>query len=102
MESTPEVTNSFRPLHDRVLIERIAAAEKQGLIFIPDTAKEPPTEGIVVAMGKGFRHPDGTRHPIDLAVGERVLFNKFTGTELMLNGKLHIVVKDTEILGVME
>lgn len=100
MEQTPEVT-SIRPMGPRVLIERIEAADKIGLIIVPDTAKEKPTEGIVRRVGTGARNNDGTVTPIDLAPGDRVLFNKFAGTELTIEGKEHILIEDHHVLGVL-
>src|SRR5207245_8919316 len=93
----------FRPLHDRVLIRRVEAEEKSaGGIIIPDTAKEKPMEGEVVAVGPGARGEDGTLHPLDVKAGDRVLFGKWSGTEIKLDGEDLIIMKESDIMGVLE
>ena len=93
----------FRPLQDRVLIRRIEEEEKTaGGIIIPDTAKEKPMEGEVIAAGPGRRGDDGTLHPLDVKVGDRVLFGKWSGTEIKIDGEDFVVAKETDIMGVVE
>ena len=92
----------FRPLQDRVLVRRLASEEKTvGGIVIPDTAKEKPIEGEVVAVGPGLRDKDGTLHPPAVAVGDRVLFGKWSGTEIKLDGEELVVMKESDIFGVL-
>jgi chaperonin GroES len=92
----------FRPLHDRVLIRRVESEEKTvGGIIIPDTAKEKPMEGEVVAAGPGARGEDGKIQPMDVKAGDRVLFGKWSGTEVKLEGEELIIMKESDIMGVM-
>lgn len=93
---------TFRPLHDRVLVKRIEAEEKtkSGLI-IPDTAKEKPMEGEVVSVGSGIRQENGTVTPLDVKAGDRVLFGKWSGTEIKLNNQDFIVMKESDIMGIL-
>ena len=92
----------FRPLHDRVVLKRIDAEDKTaGGIIIPDTAKEKPSEGEVVAVGSGGRDEAGKLIPIDLKVGDRVLFGKWSGTEVKLDGQDLLIMKESDILGVL-
>ena len=94
---------SFRPLHDRVLIRRVEAEEKTaGGIIIPDTAKEKPMEGEVVAVGPGVRGEDGKIQPLDVKAGDRVLFGKWSGTEIKLDGEDLIIMKESDIMGVID
>jgi len=93
---------NFKPLHDRVLVERIEPEDKTaGGIIIPDTAKDKPTEGKVVAVGKGIRGKDGSHLPLDVKPGDRVLFGKWSGTEITLEGKDYLVMKESDIIGVV-
>jgi chaperonin GroES len=93
---------NFTPLHDRVLVRRVEAEEKTaGGIIIPDTAKEKPQEGEVVAVGRGARDEDGDRIEMDVKVGDRILFGKWSGTEVKLNGEDLIIMKESDILGLM-
>jgi chaperonin GroES len=93
---------AFRPLHDRVVIRRVEAEEKTlGGIIIPDTAKEKPMEGEVVAVGPGARGEDGKVQPLDVKAGDRVLFGKWSGTEVKLDGEDLIIMKESDIMGVM-
>ena len=95
--------NGFRPLHDRVLVRRIEAEEKtRGGIIIPDTAKEKPIEGEVLAVGPGARDDSGRIVPLDVKVGDRVLFGKWAGTEVLIDGEERIIMKEFDILGVVE
>ena len=93
---------AFRPLHDRVLIRRVESEEKTaGGIIIPDTAKEKPMEGEVVAAGPGARGEDGKIQPMDLRSGDRVLFGKWSGTEVKLDGEDLLIMKESDIMGVL-
>ena len=92
----------FRPLHDRVLIRRVEGEEKTaGGIIIPDTAKEKPMEGEVMAVGPGARGDDGKLQPMDVKAGDRVLFGKWSGTEVKLEGEELIIMKESDIMGVI-
>jgi chaperonin GroES len=94
---------NFRPLHDRVLVERIEAEEKtSGGIIIPDTAKEKPQEGKVVAAGAGAKAEDGKVTPLDVKAGDRILFGKWSGTEVKVDGKDLLIMKESDILGIVE
>ena len=93
----------FRPLHDRVVVRRIEAEEKtSGGIIIPDAAKEKPQEGEVVAVGPGARAEDGTVIPLDVKAGDRILFGKWSGTEVRIDGEDLLIMKESDILGVIE
>jgi chaperonin GroES len=93
----------FRPLHDRVLVRRIEAEEKTaGGIIIPDTAKEKPQEGEVIAVGPGARDESGKLQALDVKAGDRILFGKWSGTEVKLNGQDLLIMKESDILGVLE
>ena len=92
----------FRPLHDRVLVRRIEAEEKTaGGIIIPDTAKEKPQEGEVVSVGSGTRADDGKVTPLDVKAGDRILFGKWSGTEVKVDGEELLILKESDILGVI-
>jgi chaperonin GroES len=92
----------FRPLHDRVVIERIDAESKTaGGIIIPDTAKEKPQEGKVIAVGPGGRDESGKLIPIDVKVGNRILFGKWSGTEVKIDGVEYLIMKESDIMGVL-
>ena len=94
---------SFRPLHDRVLVKRVKEEEKtKGGIIIPDSAKEKPQEGKVVAVGSGVRGEDGKVTPLDVKVNDRILFGKWSGTEVTLEGEELIIMKESDILGIVE
>jgi chaperonin GroES len=94
---------SFRPLHDRVLVRRVKEEEKsKGGIIIPDTAKEKPQEGKVVAVGSGTRGEDGKITPLDVKAGDRILFGKWSGTEVSIDGEELIIMKESDILGIVE
>ena len=93
---------SFRPLHDRVLVRRVEAEEKTaGVIIIPDSAKEKPAEGEIVAVGNGSKAEDGKVTPLDVKVGDRVLFGKWSGTEVKVGGEDLLIMKESDILGVI-
>lgn len=93
----------FRPLHDRVLIRRLESEEKtNGGIIIPDTAQEKPMEGKVISIGSGTRSEDGKLHPLDVKKGDRVLFGKWSGTEVKINSEELVIMKESDIMGVIE
>ncbi|HEY5712181.1 MAG TPA: co-chaperone GroES [Allosphingosinicella sp.] len=92
----------FRPLHDRVLVRRIEAAEKSaGGIIIPDSAQEKPQEGEVVAIGTGTRAEDGTVTPLDLKAGDKILFGKWSGSEVKIDGEDLLIMKESDVLGIV-
>ena len=92
----------FRPLHDRVVVRRIDAEEKtKGGIIIPDTAKEKPQEGRVIAVGPGARDENGKLQPLDVKTGDRILFGKWSGTEIKLDGEDYLIMKESDIMGVL-
>ena len=94
---------SFRPLHDRVLVRRLEEEEKTaGGIIIPDTAKEKPSQGEVVAVGPGARDEDGERIAMDVNVGDKILFGKWSGTEVKVDGEELLIMKETDIMGIIE
>ena len=93
---------AFRPLHDRVLVRRIEQSDKTaGGIIIPDTAKEKPSQGEITAVGPGGRDESGKLIPIDLKVGDRVLFGKWSGTEVKIDGQELLIMKESDIMGVL-
>ena len=92
----------FRPLHDRVLVERIVEDEKTaGGIIIPDTAKEKPSDGKVVAVGAGTKAEDGSVTPLDVKSGDKILFGKWSGTEVTVDGKELLIMKESDVLGII-
>ena len=92
----------FRPLHDRVVVKRLDAEEKtKGGIIIPDTAKEKPQEGEIIAVGSGARDEAGKLVPLDVKAGDRVLFGKWSGTEVKLNGEDLLIMKESDIMGII-
>ena len=94
---------SFRPLHDRILVERIEAeAKTAGGIIIPDTAKEKPQEGLVISVGTGTVSEDGKVRPLDVKAGDRILFGKWSGTEVKLDGKELLIMKESDVMGVVD
>ena len=93
---------AFRPLHDRVLVRRIEAEEKTaGGIIIPDSAKEKPSEGEIVAVGTGTKAEDGKVTPLDVKAGDRILFGKWSGTEVKLDGEDLLIMKESDIMGIV-
>ncbi len=93
----------FHPLHDRVLVRRVESDEKtKGGLIIPDSAKEKPQEGVVVSAGKGARDEDGKRVALDVKAGDRILFGKWSGTEVKIDGEDLLIMKESDILGVLE
>ena len=94
---------TFRPLHDRVVVRRLEAEDKsKGGIIIPDTAKEKPQEGEIVAVGPGARDESGKLVPVDVKAGDRVLFGKWSGTEVKIDGEDLLIMKESDIMGVIE
>ena len=94
---------TFRPLHDRIVVRRTEAEEKSvGGIIIPETAKEKPQEGEVVAVGPGARDESGKIQPLDLKAGDRILFGKWSGTEVKIDGQELLIMKESDILGIIE
>ena len=94
---------NLRPLHDRVLVKRLEGEEKtKGGIIIPDTAKEKPMEGKVIAVGKGARGEDGKVVPLDVKKGDRILFGKWSGTEVKMDGDELLIMKESDIMGIIE
>jgi chaperonin GroES len=98
------MATKVRPLHDRVLVKRIEEGLEKtaGGIYIPDTAKEKPQQGEVVAVGDGRYREDGTRQPLDVKVGDRVLFGKYSGSEIKIDGEEFLIMREDEILGIIE
>jgi chaperonin GroES len=93
----------FRPLHDRVVVKRIEAEEKStGGIIIPDTAKEKPSQGEVIAIGPGGRDEAGQLIPLDVKVGDRILFGKWSGTEVKIDGVEYLIMKESDVMGVVD
>jgi chaperonin GroES len=98
-----EENMSFRPLHDRILVRRVDSEEKtKGGIIIPDTAKEKPQEGEVIAVGPGARNEAGQIQPLDVRVGDRILFGKWSGTEIKINGEDLLTMKESDAMGIIE
>ena len=97
------MATKFTPLHDRILVRRIEEGETtRGGIIIPDSAKEKPQEGEVVAVGKGKRLEDGKLVPLDVAVGDRILFGKYSGSDIKLDGDEYMIMREDEVLGILE
>ena len=93
---------TFRPLHDRVLVRRVEeVAKTPGGIIIPDSAQEKPSEGVIVAVGSGTRSDDGTVTPLDVKAKDKILFGKWSGTEITLNGEELLIMKESDILGIL-
>ena len=93
----------IRPLQDRVIVKRVQEEEKtKGGIIIPDTAKEKPQEGKVIAVGKGKVNDDGKLTPLDVKVGDKILYGKYSGSEIKLNGDEHLIMREDDILGIVE
>ncbi|ASS58411.1 co-chaperone GroES (plasmid) [Rhizobium leguminosarum] len=94
---------SFRPLHDRILVRRVDSEEKtKGGIIIPDTAKEKPQEGEVIAVGPGARNDAGQIQALDVKAGDRILFGKWSGTEIKINGEDLLIMKESDVMGIIE
>ncbi|KGE00956.1 co-chaperone GroES [Rhizobium sp. YS-1r] len=94
---------TFRPLHDRILVRRVESEEKtRGGIIIPDTAREKPQEGEVIAAGPGARNDQGQIQPLDVKVGDRILFGKWSGTEIKIDGEDLLIMKESDVMGIIE
>jgi len=94
---------TFRPLHDRILVRRVESEEKtRGGIIIPDTAKEKPQEGEVIAIGSGARNEAGQIQPLDVKTGDRILFGKWSGTEIKIDGEDLLIMKESDVMGIIE
>jgi chaperonin GroES len=101
--SSMEEDMSFRPLHDRILVRRVDSEEKtKGGIIIPDTAKEKPQEGEVIAVGPGARNDAGQIQALDVKPGDRILFGKWSGTEIKINGEDRLIMKESDVMGIIE
>jgi chaperonin GroES len=97
------VALNIRPLYDRIVVTRLEEKEqRQGGLYIPDTAKEKPQEGEVVAVGKGKRLDDGKLVPLDVQVGDRILFGKYSGSDIKLDGEEYMIMREDEVLGILE
>ncbi|MBF0212515.1 MAG: co-chaperone GroES [Magnetococcales bacterium] len=97
------MTISFQPLHDRILVKRVEQEEKTaGGIILPDTAKEKPVQGEVIAVGKGAIREDGTIRPLELRKGDRILFGKYGGTEVKMQGEEFLILRESDVMGVLE
>jgi chaperonin GroES len=100
--SVEVLSMDIRPLHDRVVVKRIEEGETmQGGLYIPDSAKEKPQQGEVVAVGKGKRNDEGKHQPMDVEVGDRILFGKYSGSDIKLDGTEYLIMREDEILGVL-
>jgi chaperonin GroES len=98
-----EENMSFRPLHDRILVRRVESEEKtKGGIIIPDTAKEKPQEGEVISVGPGARNEAGQVQALDVKAGDRILFGKWSGTEIKINGEDLLIMKESDVMGIIE
>jgi len=103
LSKSRRVPMKFRPLHDRVVVKRIDAEERSaGGIIIPDTAKEKPSQGEIISVGPGGRDESGKLIPIDLKPGDRVLFGKWSGTEVKIDGVEYLIMKESDVMGVLE
>ena len=101
--ATTAVTTTFTPLHDRILVRRIEEGETaRGGIIIPDSAKEKPQEGEVIAVGKGKSNDEGKVFPLDVKAGNRVLFGKYSGTEIKIDGEEFLIMREEEVLGIIK
>jgi chaperonin GroES len=97
------MAKKFRPLYDRLLVKRVSAEEKsKGGIIIPDAAKEKPIEGIVIEVGSGKLLDNGELRPLELKSGQKILFGKYSGTEIKIEGEEHIILREDEVLGILE
>lgn len=102
MTSTSVKTTTFLPLHDRILVRRIEEGESiRGGIIIPDSAKEKPMEGEVIAVGKGKSNDEGKFFPLDVSAGNRILFGKYSGTEIKIDGEEFLIMREEEVLGIV-
>jgi chaperonin GroES len=101
--ATASVATTFTPLHDRILVRRVEESETvRGGIIIPDTAKEKPQEGEVIAVGKGKSNDEGKVFPLDVKAGDRILFGKYSGTEIKIDGEEYLIMREEEVLGILK
>ena len=101
--ATASATTTFTPLHDRILVRRIEESETmRGGIIIPDTAKEKPQEGEVISVGKGKSNDEGKVFPLDVKKGDRILFGKYSGTEISIDGEEFLIMREEEVLGILK
>jgi len=101
--ATATVATTFTPLHDRILVRRVDEGETvRGGIIIPDTAKEKPQEGEVIAVGKGKSNDEGKTFPLDVKAGDRILFGKYSGTEIKIDGEEFLIMREEEVLGILK
>ena len=101
--ATSSVVTTFTPLHDRILVRRVEAEQKTSSgLYIPDSAKEKPQEGEVISVGKGKSNDEGKVFPLDVKAGDRVLFGKYSGTEIKLDGEEFLIMREEEILGILK
>jgi chaperonin GroES len=101
--ATASVATSFTPLHDRILVRRVEETESvRGGIIIPDTAKEKPQEGEVISVGKGKSNDEGKVFPLDVKAGDRILFGKYSGTEIKIDGEEFLIMREEEVLGILK
>ena len=101
--ATASVATSFTPLHDRILVRRVAEGESiRGGIIIPDTAKEKPQEGEVISVGKGKSNDEGKVFPLDVKAGDSILFGKYSGTEIKIDGEEFLIMREEEVLGIIK
>ncbi len=101
--ATSTATSTFTPLHDRILLRRVEEGESiRGGIIIPDTAKEKPQEGEVISVGKGKSNDEGKVFPLDVKAGDRVLFGKYSGTEIKIDGEEFLIMREEEVLGILK
>ena len=97
------VATNFTPLHDRILVQRVEETESvRGGIIIPDTAKEKPQEGLVISVGKGKSNDEGKVFPLDVKAGDRILFGKYSGTEIKIDGEELLIMREEEVLGILK
>ena len=103
MATKSEVSTTFTPLHDRILVRRLEEGETvRGGIIIPDSAKEKPQEGEVIAVGKGKSNDEGKTFPLDVKAGDKILFGKYSGTEIKLDGEEFLIMREEEVLGIVK
>ena len=101
--ATASVATTFTPLHDRILVRRVEESETvRGGIIIPDPAKEKPQEGEVIAVGKGKSNDEGKVFPLDVKAGDRILFGKYSGTEIKIDGEEYLIMREEEVLGILK
>jgi chaperonin GroES len=102
LDSHRAAATKFTPLHDRILVRRLEEAATSGLIIVPDAAKEKPQEGQVVSVGKGRSNDEGIVFPLDVKAGDKILFGKYSGTEIKIDGEEFLIMREEEVLGIVE